>query len=90
MEPPPGRKPPSHWLQGLGSAQRFLGLGIQAGVSVAFYVGAGLLLDRWLDTLPWLTLIGAVIGVTTMFVLFFRIGRQLDREHDARPPRPHA
>ncbi|MEZ4703014.1 MAG: AtpZ/AtpI family protein [Rhodothermales bacterium] len=75
---------PTHWLQGLGGAQRFLGLGIQAGVSVAFYVGIGLLLDRRLGTLPWLTLLGAGLGIVTMFVLFFRINAQLSQEHDAR------
>ena len=85
------RKPPSsHWLNGLGGAQRFLGLGIQAGMTVAFYVGLGLLLDLWLGTLPWLTLAGAVLGMATMFVLFFRINAQMSQEHDARKPPPDA
>ncbi len=85
------RKPPtSHWLHGLGGAQRFLGLGLQAGMTVAFYVGLGLLVDFWLDTLPWFTLGGAVIGIGAMFVLFFRINAEMSQEHDARKPPPKA
>lgn len=82
------KPPPRHWLQGLGGAQRYLGLGIQAGVAVAFYVGIGLWLDRWLGTLPWLTLLGALVGIITMFVLFFRINAQLSQEHNRRPKTP--
>ncbi len=68
----------------MGGAQRYLGLGIQAGATVAFYVGGGLLLDRWLGTMPWLTLVGSVLGLVAMFALFFRLNAQLTREHDAR------
>lgn len=72
----------------MGGAQRYLGLGIQAGVAVAFYVAIGLILDRRLGTLPWLTLIGALVGIITLFVLFFRINAQLSQEHDRRPKPP--
>lgn len=63
----------------MGGSQKYMGLGIQAGVSVAFYLGVGLLLDKWLGTLPWLTLVGAVLGVAAMFALFLRMNRELNK-----------
>lgn len=62
----------------MGGSQKYMGLGIQAGVSVGFYLGMGLLLDKWLGTLPWLTLVGAFVGVIGMFYLFLRMNRELD------------
>ncbi len=62
----------------MGGAEKYMGLGIQAGVSVAFYLGMGLLLDKWLGTLPWLTLVGAFVGVIGMFYLFLRMSKELD------------
>lgn len=62
----------------MGGAQQYMGLGIQAGISVAFYLGLGLLLDKWLDTLPWFTLVGAFVGVVAMFALFVRMNKALN------------
>ncbi len=63
----------------MGGSQKYMGLGIQAGVSVAFYLGLGLLLDKWLGTLPWLTLVGAALGVVGMFSLFVRMNKELNK-----------
>ena len=63
----------------MGGSQKYMGLGIQAGVSVAFYLGVGLLLDKWFGTLPWLTLVGAILGVVGMFALFVRMNRELNK-----------
>ena len=62
----------------MGGDQKYMGLGIQAGISVAFYLGVGLLLDKWLGTLPWLTLVGAFVGIIGMFYLFVRMNKELD------------
>ncbi len=62
----------------MGGDQKYMGLGTQAGVSVAFYLGMGLLLDNWLGTLPWLTLVGAGIGIIGMFYLFIRMNNELN------------
>ncbi len=90
MAPPHEKRPSTHWLQGLGGAQRYMGLGLQAGATVAFYVGGGLLLDRWLGSMPWLTLTGSIVGLVALFALFFRVNAQLTREHNEREktPRP--
>jgi len=69
-------------MSGMGGAQKYMSLGLQAGVSVAFYVGIGLLLDKWLDTLPWLTLAGALIGIVAMFALFIRVNNELNKASD--------
>ena len=63
----------------MGGSQKYVGIGIQAGASVAFYLGVGLLLDKWLGTLPWLTLLGAFVGIFAMFALFVRMNRELDK-----------
>ena len=63
----------------MGGAQKYIGIGIQAGASVAFYLGIGLLLDKWLGTLPWLTLLGAIVGIIGMFALFVRMNRELNK-----------
>ncbi len=70
---------PSSWITGMGGSQKYMGLGIQAGVSVAFYLGVGLLLDKWLGTLPWLTLVGAALGIVGMFSLFVRMNKELNK-----------
>ena len=63
----------------MGGDQKYMSIGIQAGASVAFYLGMGLLLDKWLGTLPWLTLLGALVGIVGMFALFVRMNRELDK-----------
>ena len=77
-------KESSNWISGMGGDQKYMSLGIQAGVSVAFYLGVGLLLDNWLGTLPWLTLVGAAIGIVGMFYLFIRMNRDLNESSDKR------
>ena len=62
----------------MGGDRKYMGLGIQAGISVAFYLGLGLLLDKWLGTLPWLTLAGAAVGIIGMFYLFIRMNKALN------------
>lgn len=59
-------------------------LGMQLGLSMAFFVGVGYLLDRWLDTSPWLLVAGAVLGGIAFFVQIFRVLAQLNRDSTAR------
>ncbi|MGD9712259.1 MAG: AtpZ/AtpI family protein [Thermomicrobiales bacterium] len=39
------------------------GLGCSIVVSIIFCIVGGILLDEWLDTSPWLTLIGVALGL---------------------------
>ncbi len=62
----------------MGGMQKHLTTGLQAGLSVVVYLVAGLFLDRWLGTSPWLMLLGILVGVGGMFALFFRMAKELD------------
>jgi ATP synthase protein I len=42
-------------------------------VSVAIFIGLGWLLDRWLNTAPWLLVGGIVVGAALGFYEFIRI-----------------
>lgn len=54
------------------SPLRFVGIGAEliAPVLVAMYLGHRL--DLWLETDPWFLIGGAVLGIVTGFVKFFR------------------
>jgi F0F1-type ATP synthase assembly protein I len=54
------------------SPLRFVGIGAEliAPVLVAMYLGHRL--DLWLETDPWFLIGGAVLGIVTGFVQFFR------------------
>ena len=54
------------------SAYRFVGLGFELILPVILGAYVGHRLDLWLDSSPWLVLIGAAFGIVTGFVLFFR------------------
>ena len=42
-------------------------------------VFAGYLLDRWLDTRPWLIITGLILGAVSAFIGLFRILNRLNR-----------
>ncbi|HYO62362.1 MAG TPA: AtpZ/AtpI family protein [Pyrinomonadaceae bacterium] len=58
-------------------ATRKSGLAYAAGlgifISVLSFMGVGWLLDRWLDTAPWLLVTGIVVGSVIGFRSFIRI-----------------
>lgn len=45
--------------------------------SVASLTGVGWLLDRWLDTAPWLLAFGIVLGAVAGFYQFIRLTSRL-------------
>ncbi|HJT66209.1 MAG TPA: AtpZ/AtpI family protein [Pyrinomonadaceae bacterium] len=47
--------------------------GITLFASVAAFCGAGWLLDRWLDTGPWLLIVGIVVGSAAGLFEFVRL-----------------
>ena len=63
-----------------GKALRNVGLLSTLGISfvlcIVLGVGAGVLLDRWLGTSPWLFFLGFVLGVAAAVVTLVRMLRQ--------------
>lgn len=54
-------------------------LGVRLGVSVILGLGAGLLLDNWLGTLPVFTLIGMVLGIGAAMYTIWDVARDAMR-----------
>lgn len=57
---------------------------MQMALTMVLFVGGGYVLDRWLNTSPWLTLAGGVCGIAALFVHLFRLVRELDRRNRER------
>lgn len=77
-------KPPADWRSSLGDAGPYLGLGMQLALTVAFFTAAGYGIDRWLGTLPWGTIIGALLGITMLFVQVVRVSKEMTTKADRR------
>lgn len=64
----------------------YLNIGYIFALSVALFTFAGYFLDKKWETSPWLTVVGAVIGITAGFYNFFKtvLGaeKNQDREND--------
>ena len=54
----------------LRKAGPYLSLGTTFAAAVVLGLGAGYWLDGWLGTTPWLTLAGALLGLTVGFYNF--------------------
>jgi F0F1-type ATP synthase assembly protein I len=78
------------WQNSLHDASPFLTVGISLAGAMLFYVGAGYLIDRWLDTSPRYLIVGSAIGMVSFFIQLFRITKLLSAEakknHDEKKP----
>ena len=54
----------------------YLTLGLELGLTMIVWSVIGYLLDRWLETLPWLTLIGALVGMVSVFIQLARAAKR--------------
>lgn len=57
---PPDLRKRDRDIRAIGTA---VSLGFSTVASLVVFIGGGVLLDRWLDTMPVLTLIGVAIGL---------------------------
>ena len=69
-----GRSSP--W-SGLGEVVQ---LGMTLVISTVIGLGGGYALDRWLGTIPWLTLVGLGFGIAAGFLNIVRVVRALERK----------
>lgn len=70
---------PTDWRESFREAAPYLGLGMQIAASMALFVGGGYLLDQWLGTLPWMTVLGAVAGLVGVVALIVRVSQDLSK-----------
>jgi F0F1-type ATP synthase assembly protein I len=62
MKPDPGSS------REVGDGYRYVALGITFGLGIVLFMGLGLLVDRWLGTIPWFTILGTLVGSVLSFV----------------------
>lgn len=74
----------SSYREALEEAGPYLGLGLQIGATMAFFVGMGYLVDTWLGTDPWFVLVGAVLGMTALVAQLVRISNRLSDDSRKR------
>jgi F0F1-type ATP synthase assembly protein I len=55
-----------------------LGGEIAAGIVVPIFIGYWL--DGWLETSPWLLLVGCVVGIVNIFILIFQLNDRLNKK----------
>lgn len=65
---------------GMRAAGEHLGTGMQIGAAMVFFVGLGIVVDRWLDTTPWGTIVGACLGMVGVMVLVLRMAKEGNRK----------
>lgn len=61
---------------GMRAAGSHLGTGLQIGASMVVFVGAGIAVDRWLDSSPWGVVVGAALGMVGVMYLVLRMAKQ--------------
>ena len=62
----------SNLAEGYQKASPYLAASTSLVAAVGVFTGLGVWLDRKFDTSPWLTLLGAIIGMTGGFISFFK------------------
>ena len=66
------------------SGQSYGALGMQLALTVVVFSGAGYFADVWLNTSPWLLLVGIVLGMVAMFTQLIRVARDANARREER------
>lgn len=75
------KKKPANGIKKKSEFFRFIGVASTVGINmvVSTFVGFAIgywLLDKYLDTLPWFTIIFTIAGITAGFLQLFRIAKK--------------
>lgn len=62
----------------------YLGLGMQLAATLVVFTLGGYFLDHRLETLPWLTITGAIVGLALLFLQLYRTAIDMARRSDQR------
>ena len=65
----PAAEPERPVAAGVAGAAEFLTLGLTVAVVLVVLAGLGYLVDRWLGTSPWFTLVGLVLGIAAAVLI---------------------
>lgn len=57
---------------GVRSGLRYAGLGVELVIPLLLGLWGGYKLDAWLETGPWLMIVGVMLGMAAGFLNFFR------------------
>lgn len=79
MPPPDDQRESSDWGVSLREAGPYLGLGMQLAFTIIAFTLGGYFLDRQFDTLPWLTIVGAIVGLVLLFAQLYRTATEIAR-----------
>ncbi len=87
-----GQEKPSgdDWRASMREVGPYLGLGMQLAATLVVFMLGGYFLDRRLETLPWLTIAGALVGLVLLFLRLYRTAIELSRpsEQQRKKQRP--
>jgi F0F1-type ATP synthase assembly protein I len=70
MTPPSGG---SNWQKVFREVAPYLDLGWRVAVSIVLFTVGGYYLDQWWGTMPWMTVVGAIVGMVMVFVQIFQL-----------------
>lgn len=73
---------------GSGASTDSLGLGLTFAGGILAFMAAGFLLDRWLGLLPFLTILGTIVGSVASFRWVYRRIRADEEQYEAEHPPP--
>lgn len=75
-----GRSSDGSFKNAFREAGPYLTLGLELGFTMIAWSVIGYLLDRWLHTLPWLTLAGVLVGMGSVFLQIARASKRSHRK----------
>ena len=67
----------------VGEGYKYVSLGLTFAGGIIFFMGMGLLLDRWLGWTPILTVVGTMVGAVMSFLNVYWKLQADEREYDA-------